>query len=286
MKSKYSDIKFIIEYSSKMQADFKKFFIQNQFYEYIAKNQKLSFEPMTDDIDLAHDHYLKVIYNIQLLKLAFNGDLIIQAVKSKNFLFYAQGGRSLLEQVALWRYFLVNQYLPTFHKGQEITIQDSLKLIEIHKQFLHGTRFDWTKWLEKDYEGLDEAFLQYLKDKKDKKKNKDKQNVTSNPLVLQVNAQTCVEKMSEHNPRFGVYYSMFCELVHPNFGSNIFLCGMSSKGVISIDESEKIQLGMKLIEETFGELINLTYGKVSELSKDHFSMLICEPQPDFLTYDF
>tara|TARA_B100000315_G_C14362568_1_gene489120 strand:- start:11 stop:487 length:477 start_codon:yes stop_codon:yes gene_type:complete len=140
---KYKDIKFILDYSSKMQEEFKLFFGHNQLYELVAKKQKMSFKPKEKEIDSAHNHYLKVIYNVQLLKLALVGDQIIQAVKSKNFLSYALAGRSLLEHIAVWRYFLVEQYAKVFSDGQEITFEDFQKLIAMHTRFLYGTKFDW-----------------------------------------------------------------------------------------------------------------------------------------------
>ena len=263
-----------------MQEDFKIFFAQNQFYDLIAKKQKMSIDPDTCDIDSAHNHYLKVLYNVQLLKLALIGDQIIQAVKSKNFLSYCLAGRALLEQVAVWRYFLVEKYAKIIRSGQEITFEDFIKLIDLHKKFLYGTRFDWLKWLDKDFAGLENVYRQAVSDKKDKK------YLASDKKDISVNVLTCVEKMSSGLPRFGVYYEMFCDLVHPNFGSNIFLAGISSKGEIAIDESAEIQLGVKLIEETFGELIALTYGQINELTKNHFSMLVGVPPPNFLTVEF
>ena len=101
-----------------------------------------------------------------------------------------------------------------------------------------------------------------------------------------MNVLTCVEKNSSDFPKYGVYYEMFCDLVHPNLGSNIFLAGISAKEELVINSSAETHLGMKLIEETFGDLISLTYGQVNELSKSHFSMLVGEPPPKFLTADF
>jgi hypothetical protein len=114
MNEKLSDIEYILDYSLAMQEDFKKFFIQNKFYDQVVKKQRMAIEPNVKDIDLAHNHYLKVIYNVQLLKLSLIGDQIIQSVKSKNFLSYGLAGRSLLEQIAVWRYFLVEKYSKFF----------------------------------------------------------------------------------------------------------------------------------------------------------------------------
>jgi len=280
MNEKLSDIEYILDYSLAMQEDFKKFFIQNKFYDQVVKKQRMAIEPNVKDIDLAHNHYLKVIYNVQLLKLSLIGDQIIQSVKSKNFLSYALAGRSLLEQIAVWRYFLVEKYSKFFKSGKEITFEDFLEIISIHKKFLYGTRFDWLKWIGKDFDALNITYQNALSAKKDKK------NTPHNKENISVNVLTCVEKISVIHPQFGVYYEMFCDLVHPNFGSNIFLAGINANGEVEIDASAKIQLGMKLIEETFGKLIFLTYGQINELTKSHFSMLLGEPSPNFLTVDF
>jgi len=271
MNDKATDTEYISKYSSKMQDEFKKFVTQNKFYKFVANKQKMSIEPLTREIDLAHNHYVNVIYNIQLLKLALIGDQVIQAVTSHNFLSYALAGRSLIEHVAVWRYFLVEKYSKVLRSGHEISFEDFHSLIDIHKKFLYGARFDWFKWLGKDFSGLEMAYLTSVSDKKNKK------NSTTDKQIISVNVLTCIEKMSSELPKFGVYYEMFCDLVHPNFGSNIFLAGISSKEGIVIDANAEIQLGVKLIEETFGELVGLTYGNINELTKSHFSFLIGVP---------
>ena len=280
-----SSTEFILEYSSEMQESFRLFFDYNKTYDLIAKKQKMSVEPEKNiAIDLAHNHYLKSIYNLQLLKLSLIGDQIIQAIKSKNFLAYALAGRSLLEHVAVWRYFLVEKYAKIFKgTGQEITFEDFQELIALHRRFIYGTRFDWLSWINKDFTGLEAAYSQAAKDKK-RKKNKKHQSPEGKSI--QVNVLTCVEKLSSNFPKFGVYYDMFCGLVHPNFGSNVFLAGVSAKGGVVIDQSAEIHLGMKLIEETFSELVSLTYGQVNELTKSHFSMLLGEPPPNTFAIDF
>lgn len=279
MEKHPTDVEYISMYSFNMQEEFKKFVNQKNLYELIANKQKIPIEPSTSEIDLAHNHYLRVIYNIQLLKLALIGDQLTHAVKSKNFLSYALAGRSMLEHVAVWRYFLVEKYAKIVRPGQEISFDDFKSLIELHKKFLYGTRFDWSSWLGQDRTGLESAYLQSIIDKKNKKNNlADQKNISVNVLA-------CVEKISRENPKFGVYYEMFCDLVHPNLGSNIFLASVSPNKGITLDATADIQLSVKLIEETFSDLFRLTYGWVNELTKSHFSFLIGDSLPNYLIID-
>jgi hypothetical protein len=139
--------------------------------------------------------------------------------------------------------------------------------------------------LEQDYAALENAYQQSLQNKKNKKPPKlPSKHKPANVL-------TCVEKMAaeparihsggagsgptaarslfavtrraqrlanifclkvRNLPKFGVFYDMFCDLVHPNIGSNILLYSISKEGSVTIDRSREIQIGRKIIEETFG----------------------------------
>jgi hypothetical protein len=279
MPEKHESIEFILDYTPAFQEVFKAFFVQKQFYESIAEKQKMPVDPPSRDADTAHNHYLKVTYNVQLLKFALIGDQLIYSIKHNNYLSYGLAGRSLLEHVAVWRYYLVERYGKILMSAKEVEFEHFLALIEAHHRFLFGARFDWSQWLSQDFEGLDKAYLQSMQDKRNKKPPK-----PTSPVVP-VNVLTCVEKLAAERARFGVYYDMFCDMVHPNFGSNILLAAISPAGNVAIDKSQELQLGRKLIEETFGELILLTYGQVNELTKSHFSMLFGEQPPNMLSID-
>lgn len=280
MAEVHTDIRFVIAYEKHFQEEFARFFAQKQLYELIAEKQKISLEPPSREADLAHNHYIKVIYNTQLLKLASLGDLLIHAIKHNNYLSYGLAGRSLIEHVAVWRYYLVEKYAKLIVAGKEVTYEDFLELIRLDQQFLFGTKFDWISWLRKDHDSLERSYRQSIQDKKNKKAPQ------SHSIHKPVNVLTCIEKFADVLPKFGVFYDLFCDLVHPNIGSNILLYSMSNEGQIAIDESRVIQIGKKFIEDTFADMMQLTYGQVSELTKSHFSVLIGEEAPQFIVYEF
>ncbi len=280
MAEKHTDITFILAYTPDFQREFTKFFSQKQLYEFIAEKQKIPLEPPSRDADLAHNHYIKVIYNTQLLKFASLGDLLLHAIKHNNYLSYGLAGRSLIEHVAVWRYYLVEKYSKLIIAGKEVSFEDMLELIRLDEQFLFGTKFDWLQWLNKDYGTLENAYRQSIQDKKNKKPSE------APSKYKPVNVLTCVEKFAAALPKFGVFYDMFCDFVHPNFGSNIFLYSVSTEQQVAIDQSCEIQIGQKLIEETFAELMLLTYGQLNELTKSRFSVLLGEEPPKFIFRKF
>ena len=276
LAEKHTDITFILAYTPDFQREFKKFFAQKQLYEFIAEKQKIPLEPPSKEADLAHNHYIKVIYNTQLLKFASLGDLLIHAIKHNNYLSYGLAGRALIEHVAAWRYYLVEKYSKLIIAGKELSFEDMLELIRLDEQFLFGTKFDWPQWLNQDYAALENTYRQSLQDKKNKK------TPEAPSKHKPVNVLTCVEKLATALPKFGVFYDMFCDLVHPNIGTNFILYSISREGSIAIDRSCEIQIGQKLIEDTFGDLMLLTYGQVNELTKSHFSALLGEEPSKFI----
>jgi len=233
-------------------------------------------DPPSKEADLVHNHYLKLIYNHYLIKLVLNGDLIIHSVKDSNYIAYALAGRSFIEHVAVWRYYLVEKYAPILSSSKGIGFEEALILIKIHKKHLYGTSFDWGQWLKKDYSGLENDYLAKISDKK--KKQYDKESREN----AQVNVLTCVQKSAKILPKIGVYYDMFCDLVHPNFGSNILLFSLSGDNKIVINNQSSQRIGDRLIEETFRDLFLITYGQINELTKSHFSMLLGESLPLYI----
>ena len=80
-------------------------------YTHIIERQRMRLDPPKfAPIDEAHDHYVKVIRCTQLQKLSALGNGLIRAIEGDEFLAYGLMGRSLLEHISVWRYFLVNEY--------------------------------------------------------------------------------------------------------------------------------------------------------------------------------
>jgi|GEM_PF-2716333 len=275
MLESHTDLEFIAKYPPTFQREFAKFFAQKQFCEFVAERQKIPLDPPSKEADVAHNHFIKVIYNTQLLKFASLGDLLIHAIKHRNFLSYGLAGRSLIEHVAVWYYYLTREYPPILVAGREVFFEDILKLIKVDKRFLFGTKFNWSEWLKSDHSALEAAYLRAVQDKK----KRTPPQASSGQPVAPINVVTCVEKVAATLPKFGVFYDMFCDLVHPNLGSNILLYSISPQGVIGIDQSPDLQIGEKLIESTFKDLLVLTYYQVNELTKSHFSLLLGEQAP-------
>jgi hypothetical protein len=268
-------VKSILGYSDAFTARLKTFSGHTAAYTRIIERQHLRLDPPKfAPIDEAHNHYMKVIYNTQLQKISALGNGLIRAIEGDEFLVYGLMGRSLLEHISVWRYFLVNEYSKIITSTGMDDFERGLALIEIHKRFLFGTKFDWSTWLSggNAADTLESAYLNSLNTKAGKYK----------PIIKSVQVGECVRAISSQLPKYGVYYDLFCDFVHPNVGSNLLGYSISSEGVLELVKEGDIILGRKLIEETFPHLADLTFGQVSELTKSHFSMLWGEPPPQFI----
>jgi len=147
---------------------------------------------------------------------------ILHAIDQSNFLLYAACGRAIIENTATLRYYLFDRYKPLLDKGT-LTPDDKRALIEIDDQHLLGGRFDWESFLFKRYAKLRADALERLRDKKRKKTPK----LAETNLPKQVNAQACVDKWAEETPTVAIAYDLFCDLVHPNIGSNFLIASTS-----------------------------------------------------------
>ena len=215
----------------------------------MANKLDIPWEPDLTDGRRLHNNYVRNLTCAYASKFADLSNALLSALQNSDYLTYALCGRAMIEIVANLRYYIFHQYRPLLDKGN-LSSRDIQKLVEIDDRHLRGARFDWESFLFQRYSKLKEDAIRQLKDKKS--------NVVSEAITIrQVNAQTCIEKWAEQMPEILIAYSLFCDLVHPNIGSN-FLVASTVSGKLYFTKSKGEMVGHQIFEQSFPILVSST----------------------------
>lgn len=146
------------------------------------------------------------IYAAKLLQLFESVELSIENEKN---IIYAQSGRAILENIATLRYYSVHgDIVAASEAWKNRTLTDQILRIATNKldQFLRGSRFSWDAFIEGRFSDLTKTPHQ--------------------EHLVQVNSTTCLQKWFKESPKLESLYDLFCDLVHPNIGSNMLVLGV------------------------------------------------------------
>lgn len=77
-------------------------------------------------------------------------------------------------------------------------------------------------------------------------------------LKQQVNVLTCLEHWAAELPEVMIVYNLFCDLVHPNIGSN-FLVAATSDNRMYFSQSKGAPVGRQIFEQSFIMLISCSH---------------------------
>lgn len=211
-----------------------------------------------EDIRILHNRYVDALFASHLLKVAILNASMIDAANKYDFMSYALAGRSFIEVTATLRYYLRRKIEPVVSRAArdgKVTYADLQELVKHEDLLLRGSRFDWEKFFRQGFAALTDDYSDWMQRKK--KEGARAERWKAKPLFSpQVNAATALERWAEDDPRIGVMYDLFCELVHPNVGST--LCIASSRnGGISFQVDLSDTFGIKLFELSYGPLQTL-----------------------------
>ena len=140
---------------------------------------------------------------------------------------------------------------------------DMESLISIDDQYLRGTRFDWDAFLFRNYSKLKQDAVRQLT----KRKSKGQQGrwqVSEEITRQQVNVITCIEKWAEETPEILIAYNLFCDLVHPNMGSNFLVASIGS-GKLYFTKNKGQMVGNQVFEQSFPILVSATHKPFGQL---------------------
>jgi hypothetical protein len=198
----------------------------------------------------AHNAYVHNLVSVYFSKHAKLSKALVLALNNDDYLTYALCGRSLIELVSTLKYYVANKYKPLFDKGS-LNLEDLQALVKIDDQHLRGSRFDWESFLFRRYAKLMEDTRAQIKAKKEGKRHG-----VSSTTPDQVNVTTCIDKWAGEMPEVQMIYNLFCDLVHPNIGSN-FLVASVNEGTIHFAQNKGEMIGHSIFEESFPLLVSL-----------------------------
>lgn len=230
----------------------------------MAKTLAIAWIPDNDDPRIEHNHYIDLLLSIYVNKYSLLSESMIHSINRNDFFSYALTGRAMIELAATLRYYLFHKYKPLLDK-KFLTPSEFRTLIEIDDKHLRGGRFDWESFLFKKFDQMKENVISEIKNKKKKTKKKAELSSLKNKIHKeQYNVLTCIEKWAMETPSVMIGYNLFCDLVHPNIGSN-FLVSTVEDGKLFFKRDGKNQTGFDLFVQTFPLLLSITYREMGTL---------------------
>lgn len=149
------------------------------------------------------NEYITFAIAVYMAKFLQLYETLCESLESDKILIYAQVGRSIIENAASLRYYSrlpEIEYLRTINKNQLTKDNYDNALLAIDKM-VRGSRFTWQAFLEGRFDELGKN-LEYEE-------------------LNQVNIKTCLNHWYKQSPNLESLYDLFCDVVHPNLGSNM-----------------------------------------------------------------
>jgi hypothetical protein len=217
---------------------------------------------------LQHNIYLDSVIDSSCHKYYQIGKCLIGAVKNGDYLVYAMCGRALIELVATLRYY--SQNLAKLGMTSEISPGAALQL---DQRQLQGSRFSWDKWIdERQLEAKrskvaarittalladPDADTSELEAEADKLADTPSaENEDNNGPVAALNVLTAITAWSKSNPGVANTYTLFCDLVHPNMGSNLLIAQISDEQLYFADVGGE-PYGVEVVRSSLTDLKEL-----------------------------
>ena len=127
---------------------------------------------------------------------------IEQSLEQQWYMIYAQAGRTIIENAATLHHYVKKNEFEKVRNNYKVGeyLQGAISILD---RFIRGTRFSWTAFIEGNYDEINKA--------------------ADSELPSQFNSQTCLDTWYKETPNLKSLYRLLCDLVHPNFGSNILV---------------------------------------------------------------
>jgi len=175
---------------------------------------RVFWNPPPSDIRRLLNHHIDVVWASHVSKFALLAKAIIQSANDLNFLEYGLVGRSLIEHTAVLRHHLVDRANPILEKATNAgmtTFEDISELVGILDTLHRGGAFDWKSLLTGDVERL--------------------RTRKPTDLPRPARIRDCIDSWKREDPSIGVLYGLFCDLVHPNVGTNLLVMKQWPEGI-------------------------------------------------------
>ena len=164
-----------------------------------------SYSP-THDLVQFYNGYIDFALSIYVDKFKQMYRALAESLEREWYIVYAQSGRSIIENTATLRYYARHK---DFNEAKENCQHDRMDkktimhAIETLDRFVRGNRFSWEAFIEGRFDELS--------------KTPHQEN------LAQVNIRTCLDHWFKDSPTIENLYDLLCDLVHPNFGSNMLV---------------------------------------------------------------
>lgn len=213
--------------------------------------RELNVSTVVDDPAIRVARLLDLIVAIYGAKLEVACRALVACLRDGNYFVYGMLGRSLLEHAAILRYYAHEKILPIIDQaGAAADLSDDqiAEIGDLLDRYLRGQRFDW-----RDFAGQLRA--QGLA-------------VPPQPQVSQINVLTCFERWARREPAVERLYALFCDLVHPNLGSNLLVLGVRDGNLVAgSDDAEP--LGDYIVASTLPALTAVAAAMAADLAAIH-----------------
>lgn len=224
------------------------------FYEQVQKgtlSNAATLSPQDLEKDIPYEitrKYFKFLYALYQAKYAELTGALIESVNNKNYLLFGLCGRSLLELTAILRYY-TKKIQPIINEAANtgsFTKEQQQKMVDILDSHARGGRFNWNEF----HSGDRAKFAEHLVEARRKKRGINQQSTTILDKINpeQVNVLTAIDQWEREDSGILLIYEYFCELVHPNLGSNFLVMG-SKAGKLIVGKSSPKDIAKNLCDE-------------------------------------
>ena len=217
------------------------------FHELEARAKVEAFRPLTSNPVEAFNGYIDFALAIYHSKLFQLFRAIVKSIEDQDYLIYAQSGRAVLENTATIRYYARHQdFAVASGAWNKSSMTDPIlrKANETLDRFIRGNRFSWDAFMEGRLNDLSKTPHQ--------------------DHLSQINSNTCLQKWFKDQPNLETLYDLFCDLVHPNFGSNLLVLGTTEKGLLAGGEASE-SISIFIVAPTMAGLIG-TYKEFEKVT--------------------
>ena len=194
---------------------------------------------------------------------------VVISVNNERFLTFGLVGRTLLETTATLKHYNNKlQEIASSAKDKDNFSADELnELALILDKHSRGGRFDWFRFWTSNRKDMASNLVNEIKSKSKKNSSDENNNSQSNPESI--NVQTAINSWGKESNGIQLGYAFFCELVHPNLGSNflvmgvgkgnLHVCGSTEKVVARSIAIEGIRFIGPVLKQAFNDLSILLY---------------------------
>ena len=201
-----------------------------------------------------YNRYLEMLYAIYLTKFTQLTTSLVKSVNTSDYITYALVGRSMLEHTATLRYYWKKRLGPIMETASSrggVVKEETVAVIDALDKHLRGTRFDWVSFELRDYESLHRSQTSRRKRASGSSKGTESKNTPPE----QINTVTTIDHWAKDERAVRITYDLFCDLVHPNIGSNFLI--MSSDGTaLGVNPSVQSSVGFSIFCRSFPLLVS------------------------------